>query len=57
MSCGPYSFADPRDPVSQESPPPLYFSDAQLLKELPVKQSDILKGLELHSTGGLIVTD
>lgn len=57
MSCGPYSFADPRDAKDEEVPPPLYFSEEQLLKKLPVQRSEILKGLELHSTGGLLVTD
>lgn len=32
VSAGPYSFADSRDPIDPECPPPLYFSEEQILK-------------------------
>ena len=45
-SCGPISFADPRDPLPEKNPcpPPKYFSYDTLLKPLPMAKEDILAG-------------
>lgn len=56
-SVGPYSFADERDPLDEECPPPIYFSDEQILKPLPTSKAEILQGLEVTSKGALICTD
>lgn len=56
-STGPFSFADDRDPVNDECPPPIYFTDEQILKPLPTSKAEILQGLEVTSKGALICTD
>jgi len=56
-SVGPYSFADEKDPADDSCPPPIYFTDEQILKPLPTSKVDILQGLELTSKGALICTD
>lgn len=55
---GKYSFADKRQPYSNESPPPKYFSNDLLLNfGLSNKKDEILKGLIIPPQGGLICVD
>jgi hypothetical protein len=56
-SVGPYSFADERDSIDDECPPPIYFNDEQILKSLPTSKAEILQGLEVTSKGALICID
>lgn len=56
-SAGPFSFADDRDPLDESCPPPVYFTDEQILKPLPTSKAEILQGLEVTNKGALICTD
>lgn len=57
VSCGPYSFADPKDPVDPTCPPPLYFNDERILQKQPVNKDDMMAGFEVNKDGSLKVTD
>ena len=57
VSCGPNSFADPRDPIQAECPAPAHFSTKQLLQPLPSEKREILRGLEIQKDGCLVCTD
>jgi hypothetical protein len=45
LSVGPNSFADYREPIDKDCPPPLPFDAAILLKPLPTDKKEILLGL------------
>eukprot|EP00347_Sterkiella_histriomuscorum_P004889 403358700 len=51
------SFVDSRQNIDKLCPPPVYFSDELLLKELPVEKEEILKGLQETPQGGLVCVD
>ena len=56
-SVGARSFVDNRQNYDHASPPPRYLNEEILLTPLPVKKSEVMKGLVEPPFGGLVCTD